>query len=1028
MKKLLIGLVGVAALLVAASLGVPSLIDWTARKDWVEGQLGALLGRDIAIAGPVSFRMVPAPRLTAEGVRLAAGDGPVELLSAESLDLHVRLLPLIGGRIEVTRLALVEPVVAIAPRPAGAGDAALAPGESAGGGAADVRLDAVTLTDGILLLHDGRGGILQAHDVDAQVRADSLHGPFEAAGTLVVGERALSLDLRSGRVSPAGALPLTLRVAIGGGTARFAGLVEPDGTVQGDLTAEAADPSLALGPSVPDAWAPLLAMPPWTLTAAVEGGPDGVALNGVDLTLGEAHATGAASIALADTPRVDVALSVNRLDLDAWAAAAPAPDDAGPAEESRPAGALPRALAVTVDLTVNALQVRDALVRQLRVEAALSNGAVTVSRLTAQLPGGSDLAMIGTLGMDEGRPVVDVSAEAASSDLRGVLAWIGVEVPDVPGARLRRFAGAARLAGTPDSFQVTGIDVSVDNTRLTGGLAVVVRDVPGIGLRLAADRLNLDAYRPDAVEAWGPAAADWLAAHWPDLLHAANANVDLTVGALTVDGVRAGDLALDATLNGGSLSVRRAAVGDLAGASAELSGRADALDPPAGLDLSFRGEADAPAQVLRALGLEPPLPPGALAPLAVNGQLTGDADAVEVTVNLDVAGGTLDVAGTVADPLGADPRVDLTARAVHPDLTALVRRAGPDYRPAGPLDGLDLYARLSGTAEAVTVDDLQGQLGTVILAGSLALDRRGDRPRIDADLRTGAVVLDDWLPAAAAAPAGRAAAPWPEEPFDLSALQAVDGTFSAVATSLRYGDLELAAPTLRAELARGRLTVDPFAAGLFGGRLGGRLTLAAEPEPALSGRVDLVGAGLAAALAAGFGVGGLDGTLDFGLEGRTAGADPAAWAAALTGEGLVAVRDGTMRGFDLSALGARLAEAPRDGSAAPGVADAATEGETAFAALNAPFTVFDGAAETDALRAVGDAGVVEGTARFDLARWRLDLTATARPLRPPGAPGVTLVLEGPPEALARRLETEALQAWLNGTDGAAPDGAPPATD
>ena len=43
---------------------------------------------------------------------------------------------------------------------------------------------------------------------------------------------------------------------------------------------------------------------------------------------------------------------------------------------------------------------------------------------------------------------------------------------------------------------MTDIAIQLDAMRINGGMAVELRDKPGIGLRLAVDKLNLDAYLP----------------------------------------------------------------------------------------------------------------------------------------------------------------------------------------------------------------------------------------------------------------------------------------------------------------------------------------------------------------------------------------------------------------------------------------------------------------------------------------------------------------------------------------------------
>src|SRR3546814_93844 len=81
--------------------------------------------------------------------------------------------------------------------------------------------------------------------------------------------------------------------------------------------------------------------------------------------------------------------------------------------------------------------------------------------------------------------------------LRALLAWLGADVSDVPADRLRKMVGSARIDAAPDKVTITDIDVSLDVSRLRGGIAIAPRARPGFGIGLSIDKLNLDAYLPE---------------------------------------------------------------------------------------------------------------------------------------------------------------------------------------------------------------------------------------------------------------------------------------------------------------------------------------------------------------------------------------------------------------------------------------------------------------------------------------------------------------------------------------------------
>src|SRR5215468_2292595 len=121
LKKLLIG-VGVIVLVLVVAVAVgPRLVDWNAYKPRVAAAVRDATGRDLAIDGDVSLSLLPSPTLSVEGVRFAnlPGGSSPDMARLRSLDVRVALMPLLGGRIQVTRVTLVDPVILLERLPDG---------------------------------------------------------------------------------------------------------------------------------------------------------------------------------------------------------------------------------------------------------------------------------------------------------------------------------------------------------------------------------------------------------------------------------------------------------------------------------------------------------------------------------------------------------------------------------------------------------------------------------------------------------------------------------------------------------------------------------------------------------------------------------------------------------------------------------------------------------------------------------------------------------------------------------------------
>ena len=427
---------------------------------------------------------------------------------------------------------------------------------------------------------------------------------------------------------------------------------------------------------------------------------------------------------------------------------------------------IPGDLEASIQLVVDAAIYRQQVLRQILFSADVTDGRLVIGEMAALLPGGSDIALSGVLSTPAAVPNFDGRLDGAADNLRGVLQWLGLEIGEIPADRLRKTIFTSRVTATPQLVTFSDIDLVMDVTRINGGISVAVRERPGLGVGLAVDRLDLDAYLPrDKTEpratpegqSEGTASGDGAAPQadvaqsnaaasrtpGPDLsfLDRFDANLDLRIGSLTYQGAVTRDLHLDGTLQAASLALRKLEIADLSGAAVQASGQIDRL-------------ADAPTlngrlalQIADPKRLEPLIGKTArdlerLGAFSLNTALQGGLETLAVDGNLSAQGGEATAAGQL-NGLLTDPTFNLAVAAQHPDFNGLLRALTQDSGFRGGRGAFALSGQLTGSPQALSFSDLNLQAGKLTAQGRLAADFSDEVPQVNVDLSTGEIRTED---------------------------------------------------------------------------------------------------------------------------------------------------------------------------------------------------------------------------------------------------------------------------------------------
>jgi uncharacterized protein involved in outer membrane biogenesis len=1084
-RKVLIGFLVLVVLTVGALAVAPSFVDPEASRDLVLAALRRITGLEVTIEGPLAFALLPVPSLTARDVRVAnpPGAGERDLIHIGDLELRVAVAPLLAGRLvfrSVTmadpeldlerladgRLNLDAPPVATPGAALGASSQAVAPGNA--GAAHPVAIERIDITNG-RLAYRAAGKILRIERLDLVLRLAPDGGAARAVGTLQAEGSRLGFTLDTGRIGAHTPVDLKLDLLGTGAQAELDGeaaLAPADARslagklkLSGDNFAALVRQYSLLGRF----GAPALGLARrFAVAGDLRGDASEINLEHLALSLDALRGGGALRIVPGTPTRVALDLSFGQVDLDQFAASATPPLAAPPitaspltasgSPPSLPGGGfaapatdpsaaaggfgLPDWLSGSIALSLEGALWHGGVLRDLKFQATLDRGALAITRASVLLPGGSDLALGGTIAAAAGVPRFDGVVEANSDNLRQLLDWLGAAPGNVPSDRLRRAVLASRLVATPDDLTIVGLDAMVDSTRLTGAAAVALRQRPGFGVRLALDQLNLDAYLPPpAASSAASGASPGPATAAPDnaaalaasggFLGRFDANLEATVDKLTWQGQPARGIRFSGTLHEGALAVKEAVFADLAGATGTVSGTVEGL--AAGTP-NWRGtvalEGPDIGHLLRLAG--PSLASDRLTgPFSLAGDIEGAPDATALDMTLEALGGKLRMSGEVRSGAADNASIDLAIEASHPSAAALARDIVPSYQPAGGDPGaLVLAAALRGTPRKIDFSDASLALGAVTVAGEGTLDLTGKRPSLGGSFTFGDLVIDHFLPARQAAfrispevepRVWRVAAPsvargsdnWSRVPFDVAWPAVLDLDLTLSGDSLAYGTLRIERPALALAVTGEALRIDRLSGGLLGGTIEANATLDTSATPRMMLDLALRQAALQEVL----GTGRITGRADLDLHLSDAGRSPAELIENLQGSGTISARNGTIEGIDLAALDNRLKRPDRSGDFFE-LLRGARGGSTRYEAIGGSFRISNGAVETRDLRLVADGG--EGRAMFavDLADRLLHGRVEFRLAADPNAPPFAMRLDGPLGAPDMVFEVNAIERYL----------------
>jgi uncharacterized protein involved in outer membrane biogenesis len=561
MNNALLYLGGILITVLAILFAVPRFVDWNSYRGIFEEEATRILGREVRVGGAVNVRLLPAPYVSFERLRIAdvGDDGGNSIIRVESFTMWLSVPPLLRGVLEAHRVELRRPVVNLATNAEGSGNwrtLALTPG-SLSFVPKDVALQSVQIHDGAVVFSaQEHGELTRFDDINGELNAEALEGPFKFKGRVNWGGAPRQVKIATAKLDPNGELRFKAAVDVTGSSnsymldGRLSDLKDKP-TLDGDLTAklvltpgEPADDTgeaLALdtpaapqspsspsaGPNdiaAPDVAAPNAGTPPtpgvvapiatppapgsakgFELKAKVKGTALGAELQDIAVSL-EAGTTpqlitGQAKLGWADKARLDVSLSSRWLDLDqlAHTSSKTMPLEAARSYFEVLAAALPAEADTNARLEFDQITLGGEPISNVRLAASRSGGPLELKGVRADLPGGVRFELDGILTPAEKVPHLDGSIFVSGNSLLRFLAW-GIGSTDV--ARDRSdgpFSLDGRFALGDGTLALSDAAFTFAGTPLKGGLKLELGERKKVVMAVEGPRIDVAQIGPGLI-------------------------------------------------------------------------------------------------------------------------------------------------------------------------------------------------------------------------------------------------------------------------------------------------------------------------------------------------------------------------------------------------------------------------------------------------------------------------------------------------------------------------------------------------
>jgi len=651
--------------------------------------------------------------------------------------------------------------------------------------------------------NNARGQVEKVKNLNGSFSLASSLGPMESSGSAIIRGVPINYSVATSSIMRDRTLPFNflLKSTQGDTNLRFSGAltqIDSSPNIKGKLNFNSKNLAKLVSSFEGASYPPDGLNETFSVITSVVASTKGGVFSKIIANLGNTQGTGKISFKSGEKTDLNIEFAVNKLDIDLLLKSKPAE---GTPNETR-ANNQPKKLIQNnisrndnaalsnligplvslksiskdinahLDMSVASIIYNKAVTRQVKINVDLEDQEIIISQVSALLPGSTDIGLQGMIidGPKSQRPIFDGTVDLTTNNFRKLLNWAGVNLPRVPSDRLRKLTVGGKIKVDARKLLFNDISAQIDGTRINGKAAVTLDERILFDINLAISKLNLDGYLkgklPKKIKSKkfsgkleNPVPKDNTAIQTESkiisdsssIFKRFDANINIKLSELVFKSLPITNLTLNAKLNKSRLAIVKFHVANVAGLSTNLSGNITAgkdmqdLMNPVFSNLKFAIRGNSLVRALNFMRIKPAIPINQIGPVQLSGTLNGKLKTLDLLADLSLLGGRFTLNGIIK-PLSIVSPVQAQFSIFHPNIPKLVKKLGANYLlQRTQIGGVNLNGIVAGNSTQMNFSNLSGKIGNIRFDGIVAMDLTGKIPRIDADLKTSTIVLDEFM-------------------------------------------------------------------------------------------------------------------------------------------------------------------------------------------------------------------------------------------------------------------------------------------